>query len=247
MSEKPNVIAIFVAYNAASTLEDFYASFPKHLVDEIILVDDASRDNTYEIAQRLGIHAYKNDHNLGYGGNMKRALRLALQNSADIIIDIHPDGEYKTSAITPALQKVSEGARLVLGNLFAKTLGSPLEHGMYRWKLLPITLLNYVAKFVLRAPIDDFHQGFRVYTKDLLQKVNFEANENNYLFSFEIISQAVYHRMLIEQVPVETLYSGKKRGASLRHSIQYSLGVLKVLCFFLLAKTGLYRHSIFTA
>lgn len=241
---KPKVVAIFVAYNAAKTLRSFYKTFPKEQVDEIILVDDASRDETYEIAKSLNITAYKNITNLGYGGNMKRALALALKRNADIVIDIHPDGEYDTSAIPLALEKIKNGADLVLGNRFAESAISPIHSGMFVWKLIPIMFLNWLDKRILKVPVNDLHQGFRTYSKRCLQTVNFEANSDNYLFSFEIISQAAYCGMHITEVPVSTNYTGDKRGASLKNSIQYSLGTFKILILYILAKI-LYPSKIF--
>ena len=237
MKKRPKIIVIFLAYNAAKTLTEFYQDFPKTLVDEIILVDDASKDNTYEVAKKLGITSYQNPINLGYGGNMKKALSIALNHGGDVIIDIHPDGEYKPSAIPEALRQINLGAKFVLGNRFT-SLNKPLKSGMYIWKFIPIWILNRIDKIVLGVKIDDLHQGFRVYTRDLLEKVNFEENSNNYLFSFELIAQAVFNNINIQQVSVETIYTGKKRGASLKNSIKYSLGTFKILLLFILAKLG---------
>ncbi len=237
MQKKSKIIAIFLAYNAARTLEKFYRNFPKNLVDDIILVDDASKDETFSIARKLGITSYQNPINLGYGGNMKKALNIALEHGGNIIIDIHPDGEYKPSAIPEALRQINLGAKFVLGNRFT-SLNKPLKSGMYVWKLIPIWTLNQLDKIILGINIDDLHQGFRVYTRDLLKKVNFEENSNNYLFSFELIAQAVFNNINIQQVPVETIYTGKKRGASLKNSIKYSLGTFKILLLFILAKLG---------
>lgn len=237
MKNGPKIVAIFLAYNAAKTLTDFYQNFPKALVDEIILVDDASKDNTFELAQKLGIHSFKNPVNLGYGGNMKRALDIALEKGTDIIIDIHPDGEYKPSAIPDAIKKVKDGSEFVLGNRFTG-LAKPLRSGMYFWKWIPIRILNQIDKIILGINLDDFHQGFRVYTKKMLKKIDYHINSNNYLFSFELIVQAIFRNIKIAQVPVETSYTGKKRGASLKNSIKYSLGTFKILLLYILAKLG---------
>lgn len=237
MVKKRKIIAILIAYNAAETLEKFYRDFPKHLVDDIILVDDASKDNTFKLAEKLGITSYKNPRNLGYGGNMKRALDLALKMGADVIIDIHPDGEYKTSAIPEALKKEANGAEFILGNRFTAS-DNPLKSGMFIWKWIPIRFLNSIDKIILGVNLDDFHQGFRVYTKKMLEKINYPINSNGYLFSFELIAQAVYRNIKIAQVPVETNYTGKKRGASLKNSIKYSLGTFRVLLLFILARLG---------
>lgn len=237
MAKTGKIVSIFIAYNAAKTLEKFYHDFPKNLVDEIILVDDASKDNTFNLAKKLGIRSYQNPVNLGYGGNMKRALNLALKAGADIIIDIHPDGEYKPTAIPAALKKINSGSEFVLGNRFSEET-EPLKNGMYFWKWIPIRFLNYIDKIMLGVNLDDFHQGFRVYTAKMLEKINYQANSNNYLFSFELITQAVYQHAKISQVPVEVNYTGKKRGASLKNSMNYSLGTFKVLILFILARLG---------
>lgn len=237
MLDGKKVIAIFIAYNAAKTLEKFYKEFPKKLVDDIILVDDASSDATYTLAKKLGINSYQNPINLGYGGNMKRALSLALSSGADVIIDIHPDGEYKPTAIPQALKKINNGAEFILGNRFT-TYGNPLKSGMYIWKWIPIRLLNLTDRIILNINLDDFHQGFRIYTRKMLEKINYQFNSNSYLFSFELIAQAAYHKIKYTQVPVETSYTGKKRGASLKNSIKYSLGTFKILLFYILARMG---------
>jgi glycosyltransferase involved in cell wall biosynthesis len=246
MNKKPKIIAVLIAYKAEETLEKFWTDLPKEYFDEIILVDDASDDKTFEIAKRLkGLKVYQNQVNLGYGGNLKRALAIALDLNADIIVDIHPDGEYKPSAISPALEKLQkEGYGLVMGNRFAN-INKLSKSGIYVWKLLPLLALNYIAKQVLGIDISDFHQGFRVYTRKLFEKINFEENSNNYLFSFELIAQSAFNKIKISEIPVETSYQGEKRGASLKNSIIYSLDTLRVLALYLLAiinfKTAIFK------
>lgn len=239
MNKKPKVIAVLIAYKAEKTLKKFWADLPKKYFDEVILVDDASEDKTFEIAKKLkGLKAYQNQVNLGYGENLKRALAIALDHNADIIVDIHPDGEYKPSAIPLALEKIQkEGYEFVTGNRFT-SVNKLLKSGMYVWKIPPLVVLNFIDRLILGTKITDFHQGFRVYTKKLLEKVNFEANSNNYLFSLELIAQSAFYKIKIGEVPVETSYKGKKRGASLKNSIKYSLSTFKLLALFILAMTG---------
>ncbi len=237
MKRKPKVIAIFIAYNAEKTLTEFYKNFPKHYFDDIILVDDASKDNTFNLAKKLGIKSFQNPVNLGYGGNLKRAICIALQLGGDILVDIHPDGEYKTSAIPEALEKVKSGSQFVLGNRFTTFFG-PVESGMFIWKLLPIKILNWIDKLVLGVDLGDFHQGFRVYTRTMMEKINFLENSDNYLFSFEIITQTIFSKIKISQVPVETVYKGEKRGIRLKHALIYSIFSFQILWQFILAKHG---------
>lgn len=238
IKKRKKIFAILIAYNAEKTLEEFYKEFPKKLFDKIILVDDASQDQTYVLAKKLGITSYRNRRNLGYGGNLKRALSIGLKLGGDIFVDIHPDGEYKPSATPQALKKIDEGALLVLGNRFFKS-DKPLKSGMYLWKYIPIRMLNSFDSLFLNLRIKDFHQGFRLYTRELLNTINYKANSSGFLFSFEVIAQAAYAKLPVAQVPVETHYIGKKRGATLRNSIVYTLGTFKVVFQFLLAKIGI--------
>lgn len=234
--KKQKIIAILPAYNAEKTFVPFFRSLPKHVFDEIILVDDFSSDRTFEIVKKeRGIVSYRNLRNLGYGGNLKTCLGIALEHNADVIVELHPDGEYGFNGIKPAVEEIRKGTQFVLGNRFS----SHYKTGMYLHKYIFNRLLTLIDNLVLGSSIPDLHQGFRVYTKDLLNKVNFRTNSDNYLFSFEIISQAIFHKISIASVPVNTFYRGKKRGASLKSSIVYSIGTFKVLGKLLLAKLGL--------
>lgn len=235
VQDRPHIGAVLIAYNAAETLERFYVDFPKSAVQTVVLVDDCSKDNTYELAQKLGIRSYRNPVNLGYGGNMKRAFEISEELGMDIVIDIHPDGEYDSSVIPQAVEAIQKGADLVLGNRFTPET-HPVKHGMFFWKVVPIRFLSVLSKFVLNVPSDDLHQGFRVYHRRLLSKLDYKSNSDGYLFSFEIIVQAVQAGAKIVQIPIKTRYEGKKRGASLKHSVYYTLGVIKILALFLAAK-----------
>lgn len=243
MKKIKKIFAIFIAYNAEGSLEKFFKNFPKQLFEKIILVDDASHDNTYLLAKRLGIKVYRNSKNLGYGGNMKRALSIGMKLGGDVFVDIHPDGEYKPSAIIPALKEIKKGAHLVLGNRFYSQ-AKPLKSGMFIWKYIFIKILNIIDGLVLGLKINDYHQGFRVYTRELLTKINYKKNSDSFLFSFELIAQAAFWKLKVAQVPVNTRYSGKKRGATLKKSIIYSMGTFWILIFYILAKLGI-KNKIF--
>lgn len=239
------VAIVLPAYNAAKTLETVYRKLPAGSYDELFLVDDASRDNTFEVATALGIEAYRNPTNLGYGGNVKACIIKALEKGADIIIEMHPDNEYDTGAIIPSIEAVNAGADMVLGNRFTDVTVA-VKSGMRPWKYVGSVILTGLQRWILGAKIKDLHQGFRVYTAKLLEKANYPANSDGYLFSFEIIAQAYFHRMKVVEVPVGVHYTGSKRGASFKHSLIYSLETFKTLGLFVLCRMGT-KHPVFTA
>ena len=239
------IVAILLSYNAADTLERFCEQIPFTLFSDVILFDDASSDETVKIARKLGLEVYTNSTNLGYGGNIKVAIKTVLSQGADIIIDIHPDGEYGVATIPDGILKIKNGADLVLGNRFRSRKG-PLRSGMFVWKYVVIVILNSLHSMVLGTRKIDFHTGFRVYSRNLFESVKFEENSNSFVFSFELIAQCIHHNLKLEDVPVETFYKGKKRGATLKHIVIYSLRTFITLITFKLARFGLtsriYKH-----
>lgn len=238
MNKKLKIIAILPAYKAEETLIPFLNKFPRKLFNEIIFVDDCSPDNTYQIAkQQKGIKVYQTPHNLGYGGNIKMCLSIALDYGADVIIELHPDGEYDTDGVTPALQEIKRGSYMVLGNRFSN-FNDVKKSGWFLWKYPLSVFLTFIDNFILGININDLHQGFRVYTKKMLQNINFRATSNDYDFSFEVISQVAFNKFPISQVKVSTFYTGKKRGASIKASFLYSICTFKVLTLFILAHLG---------
>lgn len=236
MRKKSTVIAILPAYNAARTVVDFVFTLPRSIFSELILVDDSSSDGTFAIAKTIrGLTVYKTPRNLGYGGNLKYCLSTALRHGADIVIELHPDGEYKPDGIQPALGEVRRGAQLVLGN---RLDSDPVAAGMRPEKFIITRWLSAVDNAVLGTHIPDLHQGFRVYTRDLLTRVPYGKNSDGYIFSFEIIAQAVFFGMRVSSVPVSVAYTGAKRGASIWNSFVYTMKTLHVLFELFLARMG---------
>lgn len=221
------IVAILPAYNAAGTITLFFRSLPEHVFDEIIVSDDSSCDGTYAVAKKIhGISLYATPHNLGYGGNVKYCIGLALQKGADVIIELHPDGEYGLDGVVPAIEEVKQGALLILGNRFA---GNPVSHGMRRSKYIVSRALTAIDNMLLGTHIPDMHQGFRVYTRKLLTRIPYETGSDDYRFSFEIIVWAISRHVPIASVPVTVHYTGVKRGASIRASIIYTLATFGIL------------------
>lgn len=237
MGKKPTVIAILPAYNAARTVAAFVSTIPRSVFTKLILVDDCSSDATFAVAKKIrGLTVYKTPHNLGYGGNLKYCLSTALRHGADIIIELHPDGEYKTDGIVPAIREVQKGAKMVLGN---RLDSDPVSSGMRKDKYIITRLLSAVDNAILGTHIPDLHQGFRVYTKELLAGVPYLVNSDGYIFSFEIIAQAVFFGFRIASVPVSVSYRGSKRGASGWNSLVYTMATMGVLFELFLARMGL--------
>lgn len=233
MSKK--IVAVLPAYRAEKTLKLFLNDLPK-VFDKIILVDDASDDSTFEIARAVkGISVYRNAKNLGYGGNMKRCLKLALDEGADIIVEIHPDGEYGFNGITPALEKINKGASLVLGNRF-ENFNDALKAGMFFWKYPVNKALNFIDNLILQTRIPDLHQGFRVYTRVLLKDLNFNAYSDDFLFTFQIICESILLKKKIDIVKITASYKGKKRGVNFTQGVRYTFGTFLILGKFLLSK-----------
>lgn len=232
---KSKIIAVLPAYQAEHTLVPFFKILPREVFDQIILSDDSSADRTLEVAKKQkGVDVFKTTRNLGYGGNMKFCLAEALKRGADIIVEIHPDGEYLPDGILGAVKEIERGAQFVLGNRF--THGKP--EGMYLWKYIPSRILTWLDNVILNTEIPDMHQGFRVYRRGFLKNINFKDNDNDYTFTFQIILQALFNKVPIKSVPVTAVYRGKKRGANFNHTIIYTIKTFWMLTLYFLAKKG---------
>lgn len=234
-TKRQKVVVIMPAYNAEKTVVEAYRRLPKKGVDEIILVDDGSSDRTFEIAKKLPIRVFRNPINLGYGGNLKMCLTKALEAGADIIIEYHPDNQYDPKDLSLFLEKAHQGFSFALGSRFiypkeALTNRMPFE------KFLANRAMSWIDEVVLGVEMSEFHSGFRMYTRELLERVPFHQDSDDYLFSFEIIVQAIYYRFRIADVPISCLYHKDMHTANFKRSAMYALGTFKTLGQYLLAK-----------
>jgi len=242
--KKPKVIVIMPAHNAAKTLFASYKKIPRDLVDEVILVDDASQDQTYDVAKRLPITVYRNRLNLGYGGNLKVCLTKALERKADIIIEYHPDDQYDPKDLNIFIQKAAQGYDFGLGSRFV-TPSQALANKMPLVKFVANRAMSFIDQLILGIEMSEFHSGFRMYTRRLLEKVPFYQNSDDYLFSFEIIVQAVFWGMRVAEVPVSCRYHPSMHTANLKRSMIYALGTFKTLWQYTLAKFFHYQRGPF--
>lgn len=240
--QKPKVIVVLPAYNAAKTLERTVADIPRDTVDEIILVDDQSKDDTVKIAQKIGLTVYEHPKNLGYGGNQKTCYTHALERGAEIVVMVHPDYQYDPKIIPQLIEPIIRGeADAVFGSRMMK--GGALEGGMPIWKHNANILLTAFENVVLGTYLTEYHSGFRAYSAKLLRRVNFKANSNGFIFDTEIIVQTLANRFKIEEVPIRTRYFEEASSIRLMPSIVYGLGIIRVMLRYALHTKGILRDK----
>lgn len=180
------VVVVMPAYNAAKTLERTYADIPHDVVDHVILVDDVSRDETVEIARRIGLEVIVHRQNLGYGGNQKTCYDAALAAGADVVVMLHPDYQYDATRIPDLIRPILAGTHdLVLGSRF---LGDPLAGGMPHWKYVANRFLTAVENLAFGLRLSEYHTGLRAYSRRLLEAIPYHRNSNDFVFDQELIA-----------------------------------------------------------
>jgi glycosyltransferase involved in cell wall biosynthesis len=242
-SPKPKIVIVMPAYNASLTLEKTYYALPQGSFDQIILVDDASSDNTLEIAKKLKLTAIRHRKNRGYGGNQKTCYTKALEEGADIIVMLHPDYQYDPTIIKEIVQPILEGQADVV--LASRMLGSPLKGGMPIYKFIANRFLTGLENIVLGTHFSEFHTGYRAYNRHALASVNFEANSENFVFDNEILVQFVVKGMKFKEIPVTTRYSFDSSSVSFKAGVIYGLSILKTIVKYLFFRWGMVRHRQF--
>jgi glycosyltransferase involved in cell wall biosynthesis len=247
MAEKPKVVVVMPAYNAAKTLERTYNDLPSGVVDKVILVDDVSQDETVEVAERLGLEVIVHVQNRGYGGNQKTCYIEALKDGADIVVMLHPDYQYDSRLVPELIRPIVDGkADLVLGSRF---LGSvPLGGGMPLYKYISNRFLTIVENLVLRQNLSECHTGFRAYSRRLLLTIPFLLNSDRFVFDTEVIAQTVAFGFNIREIGVPTRYFAEASSVNFKNSVIYGLQTLKVMVTYALDRMGMqspqYRKSL---
>lgn len=233
--KKQKVVVVMPAYNAAKTITSAYRKLPRKYVDQVILVDDSSTDDTVSVARKLPITVFENELNLGYGGNLKVCLSKALEAGADIVIEYHPDDQYDPKDLPKFIEKAQEGFDFALGSRFIYPKEA-LKNHMPLVKFIANRAMSFIDELVLGLELSEFHSGFRMYSRKLLEGVPFRQNSDDYLFSFDIIVQAVFWNFKITDVPISCRYHPAMHTANLRRSAVYALGTFKRLVDYVLAK-----------
>lgn len=223
------VIAVLPAYNAARTLEATVADIPAGSVDEIILVDDASRDDTVAVATRLGLTVIRHEVNKGYGGNQKTCYRAALDRGADIVVMIHPDYQYD-SRLTPLLTAfLRAGYHDVMLGSRIRTRDEALAGGMPPYKYLANRLLTFTQNILTGMNLSEWHTGFRAYTRRVLETVPWEDNSDDFVFDSQMLVQCVAFRFRIGEIPVPVRYHDTASSINLKRSVVYGLRTLQTV------------------
>lgn len=244
MERTKKIVVVMPAYNAEKTLERTLDDIPREWVDDIILVDDASRDGTVALARKLGLRVFVHGENRGYGGNQKTCYTEAMKLGADIMIMVHPDHQYDPTVIPQLAAPLLEGAcDAVFGSRMLG--GHPLEGGMPKWKYLANIYLTAFENATFYMYLTEYHSGLRAYSRRYLETVNFMANSDDFVFDTEIIAQGVVHGMRIREVPIETRYFKEASQVGFWRSSVYGLSILKTLVKYALHKKGLARFRIF--
>ena len=246
MYKGKKIVVVMPAYNAEKTLKMTYDEvIEQEIVDKIILVDDASHDQTLAIARSLPLtEVFVHDKNTGYGGNQKTCYRMALEAGADIVIMVHPDYQY-TPKLIPAMAAMIEGGlyHCVLGSRILG--GYALKGGMPPWKYLANRFLTFVENLLLGAKLSEYHTGYRAFSRELLEKVNDDAKSDDFLFDNQMLAQILWQGWTIAEVSCPTNYFAEASSINLSRSIKYGLGCLWTGLIFRLAKIGLIKSKLF--
>ncbi len=240
------VIAVMPAYNAELTLVKTLNDIPQGSVDEIILVDDKSTDKTVEVAKKAGITVIEHNKNLGYGANQKTCYKTALDHGAQTVVMIHPDYQYDSRVIPFALGFLSTGICDVVIGSRIRSRKEALLSGMPLYKYIANRILTIIENVITGQNLGDFHSGFRVYTREVLETIPFKHNRNDFAFDSEFLIQAAHFGFTIGDIPIPAKYCADSSSINFKKSVKYGLLTLLVLIKFILQKWGLAKFRIFT-
>ena len=238
------ITIVFPAYNAERTLEKTYQALERQVVDDIILVDDCSQDQTVEIARRLGLHVICHERNMGYGANQKSCYRAAMERGAKVVIMVHPDYQYAPELV-PAM------GWLIACGLFDVVLGSrilgtgALVGGMPRHKYLANRLLTAVQNLLMSHKLSEYHTGYRAFSRKVLEGLPLEENSNDFVFDNQMLAQIIHFGYRIGEVTCPARYTAESSSINFRRSVIYGMGVLKTSFQFRLNRMGIFQSRLF--
>ena len=245
MLNNKKIAVVLPAYNAALTLEKTYHELPFDIVDEVILVDDASNDNTVELANKLKIKCViRHDTNKGYGANQKTCYCKAMETAADIIIMLHPDYQYTPKLIYAMSSIVAYGVYPVV--LGSRILGNgALKGGMPFYKYFSNRVLTFMQNILMGQKLSEYHTGYRAYSRDVLKDINFMIYSDDFIFDNEMVSQIFMKGYQVAEVTCPTVYTKESSSINFMRSVKYGIGVLRVSIFYRLHKWKLIRSKLY--
>jgi len=245
MYNNKKVVVVLPAYNAEKTLEQTYREIPLDVVDEVILVDDNSKDNTVEEGKRLGIHhVIKHERNKGYGGNQKTCYNKALEIGADIVIMLHPDYQYTPKLLMAMISIIGNDVYpVVLGSRILG--GGALKGGMPMYKYIFNRCLTLTQNILLGEKLSEYHTGYRAFSKEVITSIKFMNNSDDFVFDNQMLSQIFYKGFQIAEVTCPTKYFDDASSINFRRSTIYGLGCLKVSAIHRLSKWGLMKSDLY--
>jgi glycosyltransferase involved in cell wall biosynthesis len=238
----PKVVIVLPAFNAEKTLLKTINEIPVEYRKYIILVDDASSDQTVDLALHEGLLVFQHSTNRGYGANQKTCYREALKLNADIVVMVHPDHQYDATVIPAMVEPIELGrADAVFGSRMLG--GHPMEGGMPRWKYIANIFLTALANIVFGRYLTEIHSGFRAYSRKYLKSIRFEENSDDFVFDTEIICQGMLHNMFIHEVPIDTRYFSEASSINFRRSVVYGFNILWTLVRYMLHKKNIFHFK----
>lgn len=245
MIRNKKVVVVMPAYNAAKTLVSTYNDIPFDIVDKVLLVDDASTDETSKVAKELNIELHIHEKNLGYGGNQKTCYKAALDAGADIVIMLHPDYQYTPKLISAMAYLLESGEfDLVLGSRILG--GKALSGGMPYYKYFFNRVLTLTQNLLMKAKLSEYHTGYRAYNKFVLEKIKWQTNSDDFVFDNQFLSQAIFHDFKIGEITCPTKYFEEASSINFSRSLKYGLGCIKNALLFRLHKMGIYKSILFS-
>ncbi|HEY5861442.1 MAG TPA: glycosyltransferase family 2 protein [Casimicrobiaceae bacterium] len=246
MLHNKKIIVVMPAFHAGRTLEATWRELPHDIVDEVIVVDDSSHDDTVSVARSLGLDVILHPRNMGYGGNQKTCYGEALARGAEIVVMVHPDYQYDPRMVTAMAGMIASGIYdLVIGSRILG--GGALAGGMPLWKYAANRALTTFENTLVRAHLSEYHTGYRAYSRSLLDRLPWQFNSDDYVFDNEILVQAIVGGFHIGEVSVPTRYFADASSITFARSVRYGLGVVRTTLLGALARSGLYRHRMFAS
>lgn len=239
------IIVVMPAYNAGKTIARAIAAIPKNIADEVLVIDDGSRDNSAELAMSMGSTVIAHEKNKGYGAAQKTGYREAIRRGADIAVMIHSDFQYDPALLPDIVRPIADGgADACFGSRMAEK-GSARRGGMPWWRFVANKALTFVEDAVLRLHLSEYHTGYRAYSRRTLERIPFEKNSNNYVFDTEMIAALAAGKMRVAEIPIPTRYMEDSQSPNFIKSVQYGFSTLGVLGKYFLHRAGVRKYPQF--